>query len=215
LRRAECVVALTTFVSDAMVDYAHVLLPMAPFSETSGTYVNVEGNWQSFTGATTPLGEARPAWKILRVLGNQFGLPGFDYMSSTEVRDEVARAAAALKPDNRVCWPTPDQLSGDSVGLVRLADIPLYAVDAIVRRSAPLQTTADAFQAAVYVHESVAKELGIAEGRPVTVRQAGCELALDLIIDNRVALGCAWIPAGLPGSTGLGGHGSAIELTQG
>ena len=215
LRRAECVVALTTFVSDAMVDYAHVLLPMAPFSETSGTYVNVEGNWQSFTGATTPLGEARPAWKILRVLGNQFGLPGFDYMSSTEVRDEVARAAAALKPDNRVCWLTPDQLSGDSVGLVRLADIPLYAVDAIVRRSAPLQTTADAFQAAVYVHESVAKELGIAEGRPVTVRQAGCELALDLIIDNRVALGCAWIPAGLPGSTGLGGHGSAIELTQG
>jgi NADH-quinone oxidoreductase subunit G len=215
LRRAECVVALTTFVSDAMRDYAHVLLPMAPFSETSGTYVNVEGNWQSFTGAATPLGEARPAWKILRVLGNQFGLPGFDYMSSTEVRDEVARAAAALKPDNRVSWPTPERLSGDNVGLVRLADVPLYAVDAVVRRAAPLQKTADALPAAVYVHENVAKELGIVEGRPVTVRQAGCELALDLVIDNRVALGCAWIPAGVPGSTGLGAHGSAIELTQG
>jgi NADH-quinone oxidoreductase subunit G len=93
--------------------------------------------------------------------------------------------------------------------------VPLYAVDAIVRRSVPLQTTADALPAAVYVHENVAKELGIAEGRPVTVRQAGCELALDLVIDNRVALGCAWIPAGVAGSTGLGAHGSAIELIQG
>jgi NADH-quinone oxidoreductase subunit G len=215
LRRAECVVALTSFVSDALRDYAHVLLPMAPFAETSGTYVNIEGRWQSFAGAATPLGESRPAWKILRVLGNQFGLAGFDYMSSTEVRDEAARAAVTLKADNRVSWPTPDYPGSDTADLVRLADTPLYAVDGVVRRSAPLQGTADAAQAAVYIHESVAKELGIEEGRPVTVRQDGLRLKLNLIIDNRIAPGCAWIPAGVPGAAGLGAHGSSLEITQG
>ena len=207
-------VALTSFVSDAMRDYAQVLLPMAPFSETSGTYVNIEGKWQSFTGAATPIGEARPAWKILRVLGNQFGLTGFDYMSSVEVRDEAAKSAAALKPDNRVAWPSPDHISEAPVGVVRLADVPLYAVDGVVRRAEPLQNTADAAQAAVYIHESTAKDLGLAEGRPVSVHQDGGQLSLDLIIDNRIALGCAWIPAGVAGAAGLGAHGSTIEITQ-
>jgi len=215
LSRAECVVALTTFVSDAMRDYAQVLLPMAPFSETSGTYVNIEGQWQSFVGAAAPVGETRPAWKILRVLGNLLGTAGFDYMSSTEVRDEAARVAEALKPDNRIAWPTPDQLSNETTALVRLADAPLYAVDGVVRHSAPLQNTADAAQAAVYVHEDLAKELGIEAGRSVTVHQDGRQLTLDLIIDNRIALGCAWIPAGVAGCAGLGAHGSAIEITQG
>ena len=214
LGQAGCVVALTSFVSDAMRDYAQVLLPMAPFSETSGTYVNIEGKWQSFTGAATPIGEARPAWKILRVLGNQFGLTGFDYMSSVEVRDEAAKSAAALKPDNRVAWPSPDHISEAPVGVVRLADVPLYAVDGVVRRAEPLQNTADAAQAAVYIHESTAKDLGLAEGRPVSVHQDGGQLSLDLIIDNRIALGCAWIPAGVAGAAGLGAHGSTIEITQ-
>jgi NADH-quinone oxidoreductase subunit G len=136
-------------------------------------------------------------------------------MSSTEVRDEAAKAAAALKPDNRVVWPTPEQLSGETAGIVRLADASMYAVDGVVRRSAPLQGTADAVRAAVYVHENVAKELGIEEGRPVTVRQDGKQLTLDVIIDNRIAAGCAWIPAGVPASAGLGAHGSSIEITQG
>ncbi|MEJ2553691.1 MAG: NADH-quinone oxidoreductase subunit NuoG, partial [Gammaproteobacteria bacterium] len=117
LGQADCVVALTSFVSDAMRDYAQVLLPMAPFSETSGTYVNIEGKWQSFTGAATPVGEARPGWKILRVLGNLFGMTGFDYMSSAEVRDEAAKAAAALKPDNRVAWLSPDHISEEPAGV--------------------------------------------------------------------------------------------------
>ena len=215
LRQAECVVALTTFTSEALRDYAHVLLPAAAFSETSGTYVNIEGRWQSFVGATAPLGETRPAWKVLRVLGNQFGLAGFDYMSSTDVRGEAARSAAALKPDSRVAWPPPEQLSDEAGGLVLLTDAPLYAVDGIVRRSAPLQQTADALHAAVYMHEDQAKELGLQEGRPVTARQGGLELTLDMIIDNRVAPGCAWIPAGVPGTAGLGATGTSIELTQG
>ncbi|MEJ2564727.1 MAG: NADH-quinone oxidoreductase subunit NuoG [Gammaproteobacteria bacterium] len=214
LGQADCVVALTSFVSDAMRDYAQVLLPMAPFSETSGTYVNIEGKWQSFTGAATPVGEARPGWKILRVLGNLFGMTGFDYMSSAEVRDEAAKAAAALKPDNRVAWLSPDHISEEPAGVVRLADVPLYAVDSVVRRSEPLQKTADAAQAAVYIHESTAKDLGLADGQPVSVRQGDGQHSLDLIIDNRIALGCVWIPAGVAGAAGLGAHGSTIDITQ-
>ena len=214
LRQADCVVSFTTFVSDTMRDYAHVLLPMAPFSETSGTFVNIEGHWQSFVGVATPLGDARPAWKIFRVLGNQFGLAGFDYMSSNEVRDEAAKNAATLKPDNRVTRPVPSKLGDESSGVIRLADTPLYAIDGMVRRSAPLQNTADTVQAAVYMQEDMAKELGV-EGSRVSVRQNGREINMDLILDNRIALGCAWIPGGVPGAVGLGANGSSIEIVKG
>jgi NADH-quinone oxidoreductase subunit G len=215
LSQAECVVALTPYRSESLQDYAHVLLPIAPFSETSGTYVNIEGRWQSFKGAVTPVGETRPGWKVLRVLGNLFGVAGFDYMSSAEIRDEVAKAAASLKPDNRAAWPTPIQLNAEATGLVRLAETPLYAVDGIVRRAEPLQKTADAVRAAAHVHETAAVAQEVEEGRPVVVRQGGQQATLDLIVDNRIAPGCVWIPAGTIGSVGLGANGSAIELTQG
>jgi NADH-quinone oxidoreductase subunit G len=211
LRQAECVVVMTSFVSDAMKDHADVLLPVSAFSETSGTYVNAEGRWQSFPGAVAPLGEARPAWKVLRVLGNLFGAAGFDYLSSGEVRDEAARAAAHLKPDNRADWPQPKSLSAASA-LVRLADVPLYAADGIVRRAEPLQHTEDAMAAAVYCHERTAAKLGAKNGATVKVRQGG-EVTLPLVIDNRVAEGCVWIPAGTPGSVGLGAHGESVEFS--
>ena len=70
-------------------EYADVMLPIAPFTETSGTFVNTEGRVQSFKGAVKPLGEARPAWKVLRVLGNLLNVQGFDYDTSEAVRDEV------------------------------------------------------------------------------------------------------------------------------
>ena len=215
MRQAECVVALTAFDSEALRDYAHVLLPVASFAETSGSFVNVEGRWQSFNGALAPPGEARPAWKVLRVLGNLFGAAGFDYMSSTEVRDEVARVAAELKPDNRVTWPHPARLNSDGAGLVRLADTPLYDVDGIVRRAPALQETSDAVRAAAYVHETVAADLGAQEGEQVNVRQGGHPLSLELVIDNRIAPGCVWIPAGVAGSVGLGGNGAPIEISRG
>jgi NADH-quinone oxidoreductase subunit G len=82
------VVALTAF-KDAAADFADVLLPIAPFTETSGTFVNAEGRVQSFHGVVKPLGDARPAWKVLRVLGNLLGLQGFEQTSSEEVRAQA------------------------------------------------------------------------------------------------------------------------------
>src|SRR5207247_8557053 len=87
---ADLVVAMAAYRSFA-ADYANVLLPVVPFTETSGTYVNCEGRMQSFNGAVKPLGEARPAWKVLRVLGNLMSLPGFDHESTEAVREETCR----------------------------------------------------------------------------------------------------------------------------
>lgn len=85
MQQAEFVVAMSAFKTAAM-DYADVLLPIAPFSETAGSYINMEGRLQSFHGVVKPQGEARPAWKVLRVLGNLLSLGGFEYDTAEAVR---------------------------------------------------------------------------------------------------------------------------------
>ena len=108
LAKAEFVVALTPFVHDSLRKVAHVILPIGTFAETSGTYVNMEGLWQSQAGAALPVGESRPGWKVLRVLGNLLNLSGFEYQSSEDVRDELrnacgmAVAAAGYKGSHKV-----------------------------------------------------------------------------------------------------------------
>jgi NADH-quinone oxidoreductase subunit G len=96
LEKANFVVGLSPFKSAGMLKNADVILPIAPFSETSGTFVNVEGQWQSFNGVVPPLGEVRPGWKVLRVLGNLFDIAGFDYVSSEEVREECKKTCGSL-----------------------------------------------------------------------------------------------------------------------
>jgi len=131
------VIAITPFASEALREVAHVLLPVGSFAETYGTYVNFEGRWQSFAGAATPLGDARPGWKVLRVLGNSLGLSSFEYQSAAEVRAEVERAclnplatayAGALVPEG-------------AQQTAAVVDVPMYQVDALVRRAPSLQRT--------------------------------------------------------------------------
>jgi NADH-quinone oxidoreductase subunit G len=105
LRTAECVVALSSYASAK--DYADIILPIGVFAETSGTYVNLEGRWQSVPGAAKPVGEARPAWKVLRVLGNLLNLPDFEYLNSEQVRDELQAQVGNVKPDNTMATPLP------------------------------------------------------------------------------------------------------------
>ncbi len=157
LADADFVVSLTAYKTDAMQQYADVLLPIAPFTETSGTLVNAEGRWQSFAGVVAPLGEARPAWKVLRVMANLLDLPGFEYMSSDEVRDEMRALVAArsdsTKHDNTMPWRCPETLSADPDAR-RITAAPIYAVDAIVRRSDALQQTVDGQQGAYCFEEA-------------------------------------------------------------
>ena len=141
LEKQKFVAALTPFVSPALEEAADLLLPIGTFAETSGTYVNVEGRWQSFPGISNPIGEARPCWKVLRVLGNLIDVPDFDYLSSEAVRDELVAAVGEVKPD-------PVRANGANVGSKdgkdADVDVPIYEVDPVVRRATALQLTPEA-----------------------------------------------------------------------
>jgi NADH-quinone oxidoreductase subunit G len=147
LAKLDFVVALTPFVSNALLDAADLLLPIGTFAETSGTFVNVEGTWQSFGGIANPVGEARPAWKVLRVLGNLVDADGFDYVTSEDVLEECKAqvgevGAPAYSPSAAAASTSGEDTTADDI------DKPLYSVDALVRRAPALQLTPAARRAA-------------------------------------------------------------------
>jgi NADH-quinone oxidoreductase subunit G len=144
--QARFVVALTPFLGPGLRSTAHVVLPIGTFAETSGTYVSGEGRWQSFPGAALPLGEARPGWKVLRVLANLTGLPGFEYNSSEDVIGEVRRALeSSAGLDTRYQGGFSPGSQGPEGPLV---DVPMYRLDAVLRRAGALQATRDGRRAA-------------------------------------------------------------------
>jgi len=148
LRKQEFVVALTPFVTDTLLETADLLLPIGTFAETSGTFVNVAGTWQTFPGIANPVGEARPAWKVLRVIGNLLGAPDFDYVTSEDILADIREALGEIAPDNRYSGTgaisRPNGADATSVD----PDVPLYSIDGLVRRATALQLTAEAGRAA-------------------------------------------------------------------
>jgi NADH-quinone oxidoreductase subunit G len=141
LAGAKFVVALTPYESAELKSYASVLLPIGSFAETSGTYVSLEGEWQSFSGAAQPVGDSRPGWKVLRVLGNLLGLQGFEQQSSEDVRADLRGLieASAGKVVVATSQPRVAPLAADAA----VVDVPLYQIDGLVRRAASLQATRD------------------------------------------------------------------------
>ncbi|MFQ5470374.1 MAG: NADH-quinone oxidoreductase subunit NuoG [Gammaproteobacteria bacterium] len=211
---ADLVVSLTPFRSDAIESYATVMLPVSPFSETSGTFVNVEGIWQSFKGVVEPLGETRPAWKVLRVLGNFFELEGFEYISTEEIRDEIR--SVVKTPDignNNLKWLCPEQLSLPNGDLVRISDTPIYTVDNLVRRAEPLQNTSDAAVAGIQLNRQMANKLGIEDTAEAIARQGDHSLTLPVVLNERVPDQCVYLCTTASGITGLGLNGTSIEVS--
>jgi NADH-quinone oxidoreductase subunit G len=137
------VVALTAFDSPALRESADLMLPVGTFAETSGTYVNVAGTWQSFGGVANPVGESRPAWKVLRVLGNLVDAPDFEYLSSEDVRDELVAKLGDVSPEAYDGKTKPARLNGEDAPEAEI-DTPIYSVDSLVRRANALQLTAAA-----------------------------------------------------------------------
>jgi NADH-quinone oxidoreductase subunit G len=208
MQQAECVVALTMYKSEALED-ADVLLPIAPFTETSGTLMSMEGRVQSFTAVTKPLGECRPGWKVLRVLGNTLGLTGFDYDSSEGVKNAIF---GGEKPSN-VVWRSLNnnlkelveiEVKIKSDGLQRIGEVPQYQADPIVRRSPPLQKTKYNIKPMARMHARQAEALGLAAGDSVLVRQGEGSVVLPVRIDNHVAMGCVRVHAASPITASLG-----------
>ena len=140
------VAALTSYNSDALRETADLLLPIGTFAETAGTFVNCEGRWQSFSGIANPPGEARPGWKVLRVLGNLLDAANFDYQTSKEVRDELAALLGDIKPDNEYAGDKAIRKANGADDPGAQIDIPIYGTDAIVRRATALQLTPEALR---------------------------------------------------------------------
>ena len=219
LKGAELVVALTAFRS-AADRHANVLLPIAPFTETSGTFVNAEARAQSFNGAVKPRGETRPAWKVLRVLGNLLGLPGFDYESSEAVRTEVTGGAADLADR---CGAHPTSGRGRTVsdagiagagGLERIADVPIYFADTLVRRSPPLQATQDGAPPKARMNGRALAASGLASGDRVSVAMQDAATTLTCLLDETVADGCVRIAAAHPSTAALPSSFGPVTLTK-
>ncbi|MEJ2059617.1 MAG: NADH-quinone oxidoreductase subunit NuoG [Gammaproteobacteria bacterium] len=213
---AEFVLAITPFAGEELRRHADMILPVATFAETSGTFVNLEGRWQSFNGATTPPGEARPGWKVLRVLGNLLGLGGFDQTSTEQVRDELkARFAEDLVFDNALelgkSYALPE-ISGS--GLMRISGVGIYAQDMLVRRSSPLQQTVDGRKDGVWINPAEADRQGLGDAGRVNVRQGGAEAELELHLDESIPDGCAWIPMATEAGRQLGASFGLIELSR-
>jgi NADH-quinone oxidoreductase subunit G len=217
LNAAEMVVVLSPFKHG--MDYADVLLPVSPFTETSGTFVNCEGRAQSFNGTVKPLLETRPAWKVLRVLGNILGLTGFNYETSEAIRDEAFGAGVtdlSDKLNNIAAGVTPRAASyaQNATGLERLADVPIYFADAIARRSAPLLHTIDGAAPEAWLSTELAGNLGVKAGDKVKVAQNGGSAILSAVIDSRLPKNVVRVAAAHASTAALGGMFASITVEK-
>jgi NADH-quinone oxidoreductase subunit G len=216
LQASGLVVALTAF-KDAAVPNADVLLPIAPFAETAGSFVNAEGRLQSFFGVVKPVGETRPAWKVLRVLGNLLGLEGFNQESAEEVRAEALGdgSGIAAKLSNQSNAPLPATMAAATPGLFeRVADVPIYGADMLVRRSGPLQLTADARPPVVGLPSALWQALGLAEGQRVRVSQGTTSAELPAREDATLAPNAVRVSAAHPDTATLGAMFGAITVQK-
>ena len=217
INAAEMVVVMTPFKTGPVVEFADVLLPTAPFTETSGSFVNAEGRLQSFVGVAKARGETRPGWKILRVLGNLLSLQGFDFDSSEQVR--TAALGSSLDLASRLGNAVSAQSAAAGApaqGLERLTTVPIYATDALVRRATSLQLTRDGRDAAIAsLPQALWTELGLTEqGAQVRVTQDGGEAVLAAQLDASLPASVVRIPAGIPETAALGAFTGAIAVTK-
>ena len=221
LAQAEMVVVMSAYKHG--LDYADVLLPIAPFTETSGTFVNAEGRAQSFNGTVKPMGEARPAWKVLRVLGNLLDLPNFEYDTSEAIRAEVLGMpvdidALQARLNNLVADAQPQAAQAtaqnEAGNAERVADVPIYFTDAIVRRAPSLQLTVDGAAPLAWLSAAMSKQLGVAAGDKVKVSQGQGSTVLTAAIDNTLPGTVVRVAAGHNSTAALGAMFGAIAVEK-
>lgn len=201
LKGSTLTVALTSYKS-AAADWADIMLPVAPFTETSGSFVNAEGRVQSFKGVAAPVADSRPAWKVLRVLGNLFELDGFDEESSEAVRDAVLSAGITNRLSNEI--KANPALTPAASGLERVADVPIYRSDAITRRSEPLQQTPASVLPTARMNAETLNQLKLVDGDQVRVKSAQGEVSLTAELDDTIAANSVRVAAAFAETAALG-----------
>ncbi|MGB0846365.1 MAG: NADH-quinone oxidoreductase subunit NuoG [Thiolinea sp.] len=209
---ARDVIAIAAFASEQMRDCATLMLPAAAFAETAGTFVNTESRWQAFKGVSKPPEEARPGWKILRVLGNVLDVAEFDYVSTQEVAAELRLELQLVKPDNRYTLPTELDLPDNEARMQRIGDVHMYRSDPLVRRAEALQEMIPAAQ--VRMHPVDMERLDIENGELVKAEQSDGSVQLPAQADGSVPEGCVWIQAGTSAANTLGDAFAYIDVSR-
>ena len=217
MREAELVVAMSAYRHKA-TEYAHVLLPIAPFTETAGTFISTEGRVQSFNGTVKPLAETRPAWKVLRVLGNLLALDGFEQENIEQVRQEVlgnVDADLSNRLDNNLRKPNVAGFETPTMnGLQRIGDVPIYSSDAIVRRAASLQKTSDGRTPVAVLPGALFERLKLREGDKVKLAQGLGSTILVAHRDDSLPNDCVRVASGHPLTANLGAMFGAITVER-
>ena len=215
LGNAEKVVAIASFAGRDLLEVADVLLPLAPVPETDGSFVNLDNRRQWLKAAARPPENARPGWKILRMLGHGLGLEGFDFVNLNQVAgrfDEDQLSASQTEP---MLTDLDDPVTGQSKTLWRIGDVPLYAGDNLVRRSAPLQESAHAEQSRIGMHPSDAERLGVTDADRLRVSQGGEAVELSVELDAGIPPGAVRVPMATCHSRVLGQAFAPIEVEGG
>lgn len=211
LKQAKSVMAFTPFVSDTLLDVCDVLLPIAPFTETAGSLVNMEGRLQSFHGVVQGFGDSRPLWKVLRVLGNLFKAEGFEYHSSSEIlQDALDQDTVLSKLNNRSTF-AGEAVQTAADRLIRVGGVGIYHTDAIVRRSAPLQATSHAAVPAARVNPQTLAALGLSDGQNVVASQGAVSVNVMIEADANLPENVVYLPLHTENAA-LGAMMNAIEL---
>ncbi len=206
LHHADFVCAMSAYESDFLKSVADILLPIAPFTENEGTFVNVEGKWQSVKAMLKPLHQSRPLWKIIRVLGNLASLPGFLYENITDILKEVSMEVLENDSIDRRPWHCPSDLKTyhEEKGIMRIGAVPLYASDGLVRRAPALQKMKDAGKAHLALNSNMAKRLALKEGQNARVVYKDAQCMLVTVIDETIPEDTVFIPLSLKKTVYLG-----------
>ncbi len=215
MQSSEFVVSMSIYKGNAEA-YADVLLPIAPFTETSGTYVNTEGRVQSFSGVVSPLGETRPAWKVLRVLANLLTLEQFDYETPEQIRAEIFPDGLQVSQylNNALMNFDFDINASDRQGLQRIGEVPIYQADPIVRRAESLQLTHDALPPKAWVSTAVLESLGIVAGTQVKLKQGDEFVQLEVACDEKLPADCVRVACAHPKTVALGDLFGEIQVER-
>jgi NADH-quinone oxidoreductase subunit G len=221
MHQAKTVISLTAFTG-RVAEYADIILPIAPFTETAGSFVNTEGRLQSAVAAVKPQGQSRPAWKVLRVLANLLGLQGFDFDDIEELRRhihpslaEAARAAVFNPVAEQALDVLPPVAPGSLPGeyFERVADVAIYQADPLVRRAPSLRLRQDSTLSVGVAKETLSR-LGVQGGETVCVSHIDQHAELPVSLDAAVLPGTVKVPVGYEHTIGLGTQSGAITLER-
>jgi NADH-quinone oxidoreductase subunit G len=213
-RAAKHVIVLAAFADTQAREYASILLPTSTFVETAGSFINAEGVWQSFKGAVTPPGEARPLWKVLRVLGNTLNLPDFDYLDTNEIVAELKLDLQSVKLN--IQGSLPDRLTlpkSTPHTMQRVGEVAMYRTDALVRRAKALQAMAGS--PVVRMHPRDMDRLGINAKDLVRLGQGDSYVQLPAEVDEGIPVGCVGVQSGTEAARALGTAFGSIMVDKG